>query len=600
MPYLSDMLGKKIVTDEGERLGRLEDVIAVSGPKFPVVKGVMVGSGRGARRRHLYLPWSMVLESQSGKMTVSRTGAGDESPSRGDIFLSRDLLDKQIVDMDGYKIVRVSDVRIARSGGELRVMGADVSFLAILRRLGMHLLADWLQRTSGPVTDRIVPWNLVSPVDPMPYDVQLKVPYSKFMEVHPSDVADILEQLDDEQREKVLLLIDDPKAAEVLARMIPGVRSSVAQSMEDERLSDLLEIMPPDEAADVLGALPREKAQVLLSLMGLDEAGVVRELLGYDPDTAGGRMTTEFVAIADSMTTEETLEHLQRRGEEAETIYYVYVVDSEGHLSGVLSLRDLLRAPPGRSVGGLMMRDVVTTQVDDDQEVAAERLSRYNLLALPVVDEDHVLKGIVTVDDAIDVMIEESSEDFSQLSGVPLPEGGRRTGVLDVRRWAGTMLTFLGGVLATALFGIFRNEFVAAIAIVYFVPLALRAAHDVSVWSLRASVRDLRREVAAGGDGAGTIAREYLYTLAAAAVISVLGFSISVLWGVPLTPAIAGGAGLFVGIAIAGILGLLVPGLLRRARPEPAVAPGPLVGVIVMAVSAVAFLLVSGLFLKAF
>jgi len=393
---------------------------------------------------------------------------------------------------------------------------------------------------------------------------------------------------------------DDPKAAEVLARMIPGVRSSVAQSMEDERLSDLLEIMPPDEAADVLGALPRDKAQVLLSLMGLDEAGVVRELLGYDPDTAGGRMTTEFVAIADSMTTEETLEHLQRRGEEAETIYYVYVVDSEGHLSGVLSLRDLLRAPPGRSVGGLMMRDVVTTQVDDDQEVAAERLSRYNLLALPVVDEDHVLKGIVTVDDAIDVMIEESSEDFSQLSGVPLPEGGRRTGVLDVRRWAGTMLTFLGGVLATALFGIFRNEFVAAIAIVYFVPLALRAAHDVSVWSLRASVRDLRREVAAGGDGAGTIAREYLYTLAAAAVISVLGFSISVLWGVPLTPAIAGGAGLFVGIAIAGILGLLVPGLLRRARPEPAVAPGPLVGVIVMAVSAVAFLLVSGLFLKAF
>jgi Mg2+ transporter MgtE len=594
------MLGSRIMSDDGDKLGRLEDVVAVSGPKFPVVTGVMVGQRQGTSRRHFYVPWSMVEESQPRKLVVRWRGETGDEPSKGDIFLSRDLLDKQIVDMDGYKIVRVSDIRIAESGGELRVMGADVGMQAILRRLGLRFLARAMELGGGIITDRVVPWNLVSPVGPMPYDVRLKVPYRKFMEIHPSDVADIIEQLDVEQRAKVLALIEDPKAAEVLARMIPGVRSSVAQAMEDERLSDLLEIMPPDEAADVLGALPRDKAQVLLSLMGLEEARIIRELLGYDPDTAGGRMTTEFVAVRDSLTAEETIEHLRRIGEEAETIYYVYVVDSDGHLSGVLSLRDLLRAKPPETVGHLMMRDVVTAEVDDDQERAAEKLSRYNLLALPVVDEDNTLKGIVTVDDAIDVMIEETSEDFSQLSGVPLAEEGRARRVRDMRRWAGTLLTFLGGILATALFGIFKSVFVAAIAVVYFVPLALRASHDVSVWSVAASVRELKEREEGNGSSAGVVAREYLYTLAAAAVISLLGFSAGLIWTRNVNQALAGGVGLFVGVAIAGMLGLLVPEVMKRARPEPSVAPGRLAGVIVMAMSMVAFLGITGLFLKVF
>ncbi|MHB8895761.1 MAG: magnesium transporter MgtE N-terminal domain-containing protein, partial [Candidatus Geothermincolia bacterium] len=521
MPYLSAMLGRRIVDEHGKLMGRLADVVVAPDAKFPPVKGFMARPGRSSSGQRFYIPMVEVSELGADRIVVKQV-APDAKADEGDIFLYRDLLDKQIVDMDGYRIVRVSDIRIARSGPELRVIGADVGVLAILRRLGLLPLSEWLKSEKSSIfRDRIVPWNLVSPMGPMPYDVRLRVPYREFLQIHPSDLADIIEQLPEDQRYKILTLVEDPKAAEVLSQILPGIRSEVAGAMEDERLSDLLEIMPPDEAADILGSLPREKAQALLSLMGIEEASVVSELLGYDPTTAGGRMTTEFVAVPVTMTTDKTIEYLREVGPEAETIYYVYVVDREGHLSGVLSLRDLLRAPPGEQVGNLMMRDVITAETLDDQERVADKLTRYNLLAVPVVDDDHVLKGIVTVDDAIDVMKEEMGEDFSQLSGVPFEnEGTPIRDALDARRWGATMLTFAGGLVAMALFSAFRQEFLVALAIVYFVPLALRATHDVSVWSLAAAVRDVRGTGMSSAALGRLLAREYAYTLAAAALIS--------------------------------------------------------------------------------
>jgi len=597
MPYLSAMLGRKIQDESGRTLGRLTDVVVEAGAKFPTVKGLVAKPGRGGER--IYIPWRDIAEFKTDRVELLRPPAGVES-DEGDVFLYRDLLDKQIVDMNGYRIVRVSDIRIARSGGEMRVIGADVGVMAILRRLGLQSLVERLRsERSGLLRDRIVPWNLVSPIGPMPYDVRLSVPYREFLQIHPSDLADIIEQLPEDQRAKILALIEDPKAAEVLSQILPGIRSEVAGSLEDERLSDLLEIMPPDEAADILGSLPREKAQFLLTLMGIEEAGVVSELLGYEPSTAGGRMTTEFIAVPDYITASETIERLRKEAPDAETIYYIYVVDRESHLSGVLSLRDLLRARADVRTGSLMMRDVITSDVDDDQETVAEKLMRYNLLAVPVVDEDHVLKGIVTVDDAIDVIRQESGEDFSQLSGVPFEEEGTPVrDALDPRRWGATMLAFLGGILATALFGIFRAEFILALAVVYFVPLALRASHDVSVWSLAAAVSGIHEESTAPSAVGRLLAREYLYTLAAAALISGLGFAAGLIWVHNWAAAAAGAVGLFVAIAVAGMLGLGLPLALKRARPGPAVGPGRMVVVLATAASLICFLAVSDLLVR--
>jgi magnesium transporter len=600
VPYLSAMMGRKIEDANGNLVGRLSDVVVSSDAKFPLVKGFIVRSGRGAGASRDFVGMGSVAEVMADRVILKEQRLPSE-PDEGDVFLYRDLLDKQIVDMDGYKIVRVSDIRIARSGPEMRVIGADVGVLAILRRLGLYPLSERLKSDRiGVFHDRIVPWNLVSPVGPMPYDVRLKVPYRQFLEAHPSDLADIIEQLPEEQRYKVLTLVEDPKAAEVLTQMLPGIRSEVASSMEHERLSDLLEIMPPDEAADILGSLSRGKAQLLLSLMGIEEASIVSELLGYEPTTAGGRMTTEFVAVGVKMTADETIDHLRREGPEAETIYYIYVVDGDGHLSGVLSLRDLLRASSAEEVGNLMMRDVITVETLDDQESVADKLTRYNLLAVPVVDDDHILKGIVTVDDAIDVIREETGEDFSQISGVPFEDEGTPVrDVLDARRWGATMLTFLGGVVAMALFSAFRKEFLLAIAIVYFVPLALRATHDVSTWSLAAAVSDIRQRDVPARALRKLLAREYLYTLVLACIISALGFGIALLWMRVGLTALAGAVALFVAIAIAGMLGLAVPVVLSRVRPGPTLGASRIVNVIVMAISVVAFLTVSGLLVTA-
>lgn len=600
MPYLSVMLGKRIRSDSGQLLGRLKDVIVEPSAKFPIVTGIEVATRRGRGRRPLFISWPELKEWRD-ECLVIRPPSDGYVPGEGEVFLARDLLDKQMVDMDGYRIVRVSDIRLAWSGRQLRVIGADVGVLAILRRLGLSSVAERLRDVKArSFKEKVIPWNLVSPVEPMPYDVRLNVPYRDFLEKHPSDIADIIEQLDVEQRARVLALVDDPKAAEVLPQVLPVIRSSIARSLDEERLSDLLEIMPPDEAADILGSLSREKAQQLLSLMGIDEASVVADLLGYEPSTAGGRMTTEFIAVPDYMTAEQTIELLREKGSHAETIYYMYVVDGEGHLSGVLSLRDLLRAPVDDIVGQLMTRDVITADVDEDQEAVAERLGRYNLLAVPVVDSDHVLKGIVTVDDAIDVIREESSEDFSQLSGVAFEaEGTPVKEPFHARRWAGIMLTFLGGIVATSLFALFKGDFIAALPLIYFVPVTLRASHDVSVWSLAMSVSEASEKSGGGALLARFMAREYLNTITAALIVSGLAFGLALLWTGSWASLAAGAAGLFAAIALAGLLGLVVPMLIRRVKLDPVLGPGRLVGVLVMVASLLSFLAVSGLLLNA-
>ncbi|MDD5748504.1 MAG: CBS domain-containing protein [Actinomycetota bacterium] len=592
MLYLSAMLGSQIETTGGNRIGRLKDIVVSRGAKFPPVKGIIVKQGCLKKSIESFIPWSAVQKWYPGKLIVSFP-VESETTSEDDLFLVRDILDKQIVDMDGYKIVRVSDIRLAEAGNELRVTGADIGLSAVLRRLGFKKTTEKFrneQRLSRG--DRIVPWNLVSTIEPMPHDVKIEVPYSDFLKMHPSDIADIIEQLDVEKRAKVMSIIEDPKAAEVLKHILPDVRTSVAEAMGEERFSDLLEIMPPDEAADTLSTLPRDKAQKLLSLMGIDEAFVVRELLGYDPETAGGKMTTEFISIPKSMNADEAINYLREIGHKAETIYYVYVVDSEGHLSGVVSLRDLLRVPPDTSIEDTMERDVKTVQVDDDQESVAHILSSYNLLAVPVVDEDHVLKGIVTVDDVIDVIRDETAEDFSQLSGVPLKSEGSTYGFFKTERWISVVSTFLAGIIATCLFGIFKGEITNNIAVICFLPLLLRTSHDVSIWSVMATIN----EMGGGGEGRSIsgklLLREYAFTFITAAIVAFVGFFLGKILTDSHVQLLAGSIGVFAGVVLGGIFSTLIP-VATESHRLTSLSSGKIAEILVMIIALLSFLLFS-------
>ncbi len=183
------------------------------------------------------------------------------------------------------------------------------------------------------------------------------------------------------------------------------LQQAVLDSLEDEKAADILEEIDPDDAADIVGDLPKERADQLLDLMEPEEASDVKELLKYPDETAGGLMTPEFIAVPAGMTAQEAIGYIRKAGEEAETIYYCYVLDSDKRLVGVFSLRDLIVAPPTKAIDDIMMREVISVTADAWQAETAGLIARYNLLALPVVDEEKHLLGIVTVDDAIEAVL---------------------------------------------------------------------------------------------------------------------------------------------------------------------------------------------------
>ena len=235
--------------------------------------------------------------------------------------------------------------------------------------------------------------------------IKLRVPHGGLAELHPADLATIIDQLAPKDRAGVLASLDDEAAADAIEEMEPDTQVEVLEDLAPERAADILEEMSPDDAADLVADLSDEARAEILALMERDEAEEVRELLGYPEDTAGGIMTTEFVTIAAALTAAQAIDRLRELEPDAETIYYVYVTDDDGRLVGVLSLRDLIVAAPAALIGDVMIKEPVAVGVLADQEEVAQVVAHYNLLAVPVIDEEGRLAGIVTVDDAIDTIL---------------------------------------------------------------------------------------------------------------------------------------------------------------------------------------------------
>jgi Mg2+ transporter MgtE len=268
--------------------------------------------------------------------------------------------------------------------------------------------------------------------------VQLSVTHRRLHDMHPADIADILEQLDPQQRSKVFEHLDSQQAAETMSELGEEYQSDLIDDLSESEASELLASMDPDDAADVLGELPYEKAEKLLWLMGVQDQARIRNLLGYKEKTAGGIMTTDFICVQEDATVAQTVEQIRSKSDEYDTVHYVYSVDAEKRLIGAVSLRSLVLALPETSIFDLSTRDLITASPDDDQEEVAEQISKYDLLAMPVVDEHGKLLGIVTIDDALDVMEEEHSEDLqiagAGAGGFSRTEEGSR-GVAGLLRW---------------------------------------------------------------------------------------------------------------------------------------------------------------------
>jgi CBS domain-containing protein/sporulation protein YlmC with PRC-barrel domain len=408
MIFLSDFLRAEIVDNRQRRVGRVGDLVAHTAEPFPIVREVLL---RGPGRRAI--PWSEVrtfegkeLALKSAREDIEFCVAPDD-----DLWLARDVLDKQIVDTDGRRVVRVNDLQLSPMRGNLLVVGVDIGGRGLLRRLGAEGLGkslahlarrDWAQQ--------LIPWDAVDPLDPDADSVKLKVAHQKVARMHPADIADIVDRLSPRQRDAILASLEDEVAADVVEELSAEDQVDVIEGLDDERAADILEEMDPDEAADLLADLPAERKEAILEKMEEDEAENVEELLAYEEDTAGGLMTTEYVAITNDLTAGEAIDRLRELEPDAEQVYYVYVVDSRENLIGVLSLRDLIVAEPTTPITQIMTTDVVSVPLSARQGEVAEVIRKYNLLAVPVTDVDGHLEGIVTVDDVMDAVLAAASK----------------------------------------------------------------------------------------------------------------------------------------------------------------------------------------------
>lgn len=414
MFYLSAMLGMPVYDSTGEKLGIVSDLAISTGEVFPRITSLAF---KGPGRTPFMISWRKYVEDYADDKVVLNTEAFNIRFSYlqpREILLARDLLDKQIVDTQGLKIVRVNDLKISPSGSQLRLLGAEVGARGILR--GLHPLLEKAVVGIGglfniDIKEQIIAWNYMDLLDRDLSKVQLSVTHKRLEELHPADVADILEQLDPRQRAEVFRHLDAERSAEVIAELEDEFQAEALEDLDVAEVSGLLGHMDPDDAADIIRDLPYEKAERLLRLMGVDDAAEIRSLLGYKDDTAGGMMTTRFVSMFEDDTVGDTIEVLRGLDEDFPTVHYVYVLEEDSEkLTGILSLRTLVLAQPSTVLSDIMFTDVITVDPNEDEDEVAADISKYDMVALPVVDESGHMLGLVTVDDAIEV-IEDSSED---------------------------------------------------------------------------------------------------------------------------------------------------------------------------------------------
>ncbi|MBA2393942.1 MAG: magnesium transporter [Ktedonobacteraceae bacterium] len=643
MIFLSSLLRQSVYDNENRRVGGVRDVCVDLNETFPVVTALIVHSSLSNDDK--IIPWTQVenIEFSPVRLTVNQAQITPYVPLADELLLRRDILDKQIVDTQGFRVVKVNDLKLVQIKKTARLLGVDISFGGLLRRLGVQPAVDMLSRVAPmQLAERTITWNYVEPIQVVRTgvtgqlalagtgttkatagnvgvipQVQLNVSHNKLADLRPADIADILEQLDVEDAGAVLDRLDAETAADALNEVQYPLQSELLSELDPERASDLLEMLPPDDAADILAEMLSADAERLLNLMPTEQARSIRELLRYAGETAGGIMTNEVLALTENATVEDALTYLRQHSEHLEMVYYLYILDEERHLVGVVSLRQLVTAEPLAHMHDLMDQDVIKVHSDTDQEEVARVISKYDLLGIPVVDADNHLVGLVTVDDVIDVIHEEQAEDFSEIAGVDVGETEeeehfswltalRRSSWLAVNVVAGLILALIisrvfPSILYTnaalaSLVPVNLGSRVALNAIICLIPMLLLAcgstgsqALGITGWQLRTkSGQDFWR---------GFFSELQLGTVGGVLVSILVALATWLLFhSWLLSLAIAVGFGIT--LLIAAICGLVLPNFLNRLHLRGSLITAPLLDPVIAIISLSAFFLIAITFIN--
>jgi magnesium transporter len=406
---LTALLGTPVTDAQGHLRGRLKDIAVATGPDAGKVAGLVLKSRAGL----CIVPSQEVMETPAGTLELRSAGALVPLVDPGNyLYLRQDLVDRQIIDVHGRKVVRVNDVDLEWLGQGsvhlLRVAEVDVGMRGAFRSIFRGLMPRaTLEAISRKLPANGIPWRFVDVIEVDPARrVKLRIEHERLAEMHPSDLAEILEDLPPAEREAVFTSLDEEVAAETLEEVDPKLQKALLETLDEEKIADIVEEMDPGAAADLLAELPEEQSDAILEEMEPEERQEVEELLEFDEDSAAGRMTTDFVFVGTESTVAQAVQALRTFDGDPESITEIYLLDEKRVLRGAVSLSRLVMALPETRLAVLAEPRVHSCPADLRQNELAEIFDKYNLRALPVVDAQSRMVGVVQADQVISFLRE--------------------------------------------------------------------------------------------------------------------------------------------------------------------------------------------------
>jgi magnesium transporter len=403
---LSDLIGAAVYDSAGAQAGRVSELAIVPQQDSNTIAALVLKTKIGMR----LMATHQIAEINGGIKTRLREGDLTEfGGSEGMLMLSRDLLDQQIIDTNGRKVVRVNDVELIGEGAEkfvLKISGVDIGARGAARRLLKGLVPRTaLNAFLAKLSSKLIPWDYVDLIETDPARrVKLKISGDKLATLHPADLADIIEDLAPAEREALFQTLDEDVAAQALEEIDPKLQVSILRSLDTEHAADIVEEMDPDAAADLLSGLPHEHSEEILTEMQPEERHEVEELMEFEEDTAAGRMTTDYMALLPTARVAYAIEMLRHFDGPLESMSTIYLVDKDEKLVGAVPLARMVLANPATPLSEISEGGHISCHPDADEREVAEMFDKYNLLTLPVVDDDGVLTGVITADDVISLL----------------------------------------------------------------------------------------------------------------------------------------------------------------------------------------------------
>lgn len=411
--YLSGIIGKEVFDADGDAIGIIRDLLVSSVPSGHNDPGNQMVTGVKLKMKKEYGIYSfntfrIVKTREVLNVSCSELIKLTEEEVANGMLLVESILDKQIVDLNGRKLVRVNDVRLATLPAGTFAIAVDIGIEGILRRIGIAgYIKRYLNLLHISIPTKFILWDDVQAIDYSNLNIRLSKSYAKLHTLHPSDIADILEDLGKKSSMSVFSALDEEKAADVLEELETHAQIHILENLPVDKAADVLEKMPADEVADILDELEDEKAEMLLKEMDTESSQEVRELLEYPDNTVGSLMSTDFISFNQDTTVEKVIEELRIKKPEPSELYNLFVTEKNEELIGTFNLRDLVIADPKTVLADIMKKEPVFLFDNQKVQDIAELVSKYNLLAVPVVDGNEQLQGMVVVDDVVEDLINE-------------------------------------------------------------------------------------------------------------------------------------------------------------------------------------------------